>query len=140
MQNGKVKPYGQNSQDTVLVASKAKQKAFLSMKKYLVSVLPTVYHSLPWLRRLKEQLFHHHKYISFFTFLMTFVGFVSMEKWRKRFRISKEQDENLSNEQMRKKSLLQIAYLLSAIMMSCFTLSVVYDIQFPADDGSKFRL
>eukprot|EP01033_Poteriospumella_lacustris_P020150 gene20150-14713_t len=81
---GKVEPAADGKVGAALQrASETKQRAYAAMKKYVISVLPSVYHPVPWLRRLKEQLFHHHKYISLFTSVLTLVRHVQRRKRRR---------------------------------------------------------
>jgi len=54
---GKVEPAPDGTVGAALQrASETKQRAYAAMKKYVISVLPSVYHPVPWLRRLKEQI------------------------------------------------------------------------------------
>jgi hypothetical protein len=134
--NPKITPVAKQINQIVPVEKslgKSMQRSYGTMKKYLVAVLPSVYQPVPWLRRLSYQLFHHHKYISIFSFLWTIIN---PNEGNKQGDTTKEESAGLTNEQKRKKSVLEVAYMLTAITVSCFTLAVLYDIQYPADDGT----
>lgn len=98
---------------------------------YLVSVVPSIYQQNTWWRRLWEQFCLHHDYVRVCVSLMSshhhhghqsgrFVNNVTLAMEAKH----------------RKKTVLEVAQILTLTMVFCFVLAVLYDLQYPPNDGS----
>lgn len=122
------------------------------MYQYIVAVLPTVFHpTRTWWQRLKTQFIQHHRSISMFSVFWTLLlpnnnvdnhvsaslvqvypGTTGVSEVRTK---SKKQN-HISENSLRRRSVLQVAFILTSVTMSCFVLAWLYDLQYPADDGS----
>ncbi len=98
---------------------------FEHLKAYLIAVLPTVYYPLPWIRRLWLQMYQHHKYLSLVSAFITLY-------WGS----DKSGVGSIQDERHQRKSILQVAHLLTAVTTACFVLAVLFDFQYVSDDGT----
>jgi hypothetical protein len=93
-----------------------------AIEAYFWSIMPSVYQPQDWWKRLWLQLTLHHKYISaIFQLFNATMGKQSMNR------------SHLSHT--RKKSTLQLLHLLSSITFACSVLALLFDQQYPEDDG-----
>jgi hypothetical protein len=90
----------------------------LFLNKYLWSLLPSVFYPLSWHKRIWLQFAQHHKYISAMFQLLDMA--------------------NSTNESQEKKkdAILKILHLLTSVTLACFVLALLFDQQYPTDDGS----
>lgn len=98
------------------VESNQKQSLQASLKFYAAICLPDVFHSDSQLNRLWEQIRNRHKYVHIVYCLIY--------------------NQRIESEEIKKHEVLMIAHILTAITMSCFVLAVLYDLQYPSDDGT----
>lgn len=92
---------------------------------YIQSVLPISYQVGPWWERLWRLMSAHHGYCR------AAVAFVE----EVRSHDASSQGQHL-RDQRRKKAMLDILQLLTLAMVSFLVLALLYDFQYPADDGS----
>lgn len=94
------------------------------LRKYLLSLLPHVYHSHPWWHRLLLEIRQKHILIS--------VIFDAIQ-----FRDSSHSFHSRRKEDLKKiNNVLRILELLTSITLSFFVLAIIFDFQYPVDDGS----
>lgn len=92
-----------------------------AMDNYLMSIVPSVYRPQSYWVRLRTQFETHYRSISLFSL----------------FRTASKDD---SHERKRRNAVLQLTYILTSVTVACFTMVLLYDIQYPVDDGScKFH-
>lgn len=81
---------------------------------YAMACLPVSFQLGPWWQRLGHLLILHHSYCRAVSFLCM----------------------SSTNSNKRKVAIMQVAQLLTLVMVSFLVLAVIYDFQFPPDDGS----
>jgi hypothetical protein len=103
------------------------EQVFLkSLIKYYIAVIPSVYHLQPWWKRLQTQFVKHHRSIAVFSIF-----------WHRSDTLNGNSSKRLNKKNvLSKTTILQVAFVLTSVTISCFTLALLYDIQYPADDGS----
>lgn len=95
-----------------------------TLRHYIVSVLPTVLRPSPWIRRLWQTLLRRQTYLH-----------VLHALWRQETEAGAGSNPH-HRRQERRKAALEIAQVLTDLTFSCFILALLYDIQYPNDDGS----
>lgn len=100
-------------------------------RDYLLSVLPAELHVFQhWSRRLYYVLIQNHTYLR--------VGMVlrrSFIQWRYADTVPSK-EEQLALLDAKKKARMSIVQILTEFTTSCWLLAVVFDLQYPSDDGS----
>ena len=90
------------------------------LHNYIIAVIPTVFHPKPWLQRIWHEFCYHHDHIRVIISALGLYG--------------KQEEEKEEREV--KKTRLEVAQLLTSITMACFLLAMLYDLQYPNNDGS----
>jgi hypothetical protein len=92
-----------------------------SFRKYVIATMPTVYHpSSPWWIRLWKQFRQKHHYVRMIWHLLFPEAIVGEEE--KQFQ--------------RQKAVLEVVEAMTLITISFFLLGLLYDLQYPTNDGS----
>lgn len=109
------------------------------MMTYFTACLPHVYHAEPWWSRLWVELCRRHNYLNL---VMTSISPDPHATQHQDHQNRSNHDINNSytSRQMRRQHqrqlALELAQLLTALTLSCFILALLYDSQYPNDDGS----
>lgn len=93
------------------------------VEEYVLSIVPSVYRPHSWLFRLWSEVCLRHDYIRMVFSLLSFI-----QSWEK-LTIAEE-------NRKRKREAIELGKLLTSITFSCFVLAMLYDLQFPNNDGS----
>ncbi len=108
------------------------QALLSSLNDYLVAVLPSIFHPQPWWKRLWTQFLKHHRSMNMFSVFWT----LTHDNHRT---VDKAGDKGTAENVaavMHRSATLEVVYVLTSVTISCFTLALLYDLQYPADDGS----
>lgn len=93
-----------------------------SLHRYLSLALPSALRPMSWWVRLWTELNKRHSY------LLVLRAFTSSHHER--------DASGLEVKQHRRKAILELAQMLTSVTLSCFLLAMLYDLQYPNDDGS----
>lgn len=94
-----------------------------SLRKYLLLIIPGIFRPTSWFQRLREEFCARHDYIRI---ALSLLPFSDHEEGSNQARIYRK----------RKKNILELTQILTAFTMSCFLLAMLYDLQYPNNDGS----
>lgn len=94
---------------------------------YLASVLPVSYQLGEWWERLWRLLCLHHTYCRAASYLYSEIVCDSS---------THSMSGSLATSHRRKKAMMDIAQIMTLVMVSFLVLAVLYDFQYPADDGT----
>lgn len=90
-----------------------------SLQVYVCTILPTIFEPRPWLYRLLHELSHKHIYLRL-----------------SRFMCFPKRSDHDEHDTWQRAVALQITQLLTSITFSFFLVTLLYDFQYPNDDGS----
>lgn len=107
-----------------------------SLQTYMWSVLPSVYQPGPWYVKLLRQLERHHSYVRIVAAALNRPVYATSSEWNEPVPPS---DTNIMlrlRQRESRQQVLHIFQVLTKITVSFFVLAVLYDLQYPSDDGS----
>lgn len=107
---------------TDLVASS--DRSFALWTQYLHTLLPPVFQGVPWTSRLLAALCARHTLIRLIDQALAVRRVVS-------YRVHSQRESREKAQRV----LLDAVYLVTSLTMSCFVLAVLYDLQYPVDNG-----